>query len=145
MATSCSVPPPGEHLEGDPPPPGAAPSMPPSEQVWCSECGAAFATVAKLKYHRMRSHGSWREPRTCPRAGCGRSYATETNLRRHLRRAHGAGGALGGAKVCEVCGFVSGDNYHLAVHMRKHSGEKGPRGRKPRGSKVMIFCSLPPL
>ncbi len=106
----------------------SAPSRPPP----CRDCGAVFPTLPKLKYHRLRSHGAWAGHRECPRDGCTKRYATDSNLRRHLRRDHGERAEKEGAevsvaaaedkKVCPVCGFASADNFHLAVHIRKHTG-----------------------
>ena len=105
------------------------PSAKPDESphLRCSDCSLTFDTKAKLKYHRLKTHGAWRGNITC--SHCNKTYGTKSNLRRHQREAHGGerGGDEEGVRrghACPHCPYAARDAFHLAVHVRKHTGER---------------------
>ena len=92
----------------------------------CTECELTFSTLAKYKYHRLRLHGAWKAGFPCP--DCHVSFSSISNLKRHRKKVHEEGpDPAPSGSVCPYlhCGHVAKDNYHLKVHMRKHTGRTG--------------------
>ncbi len=96
-----------------------------SSKFHCSDCKVGFSTLAKLKYHRLTTHGKWQQGFEC--STCQKKLASLSNLRRHNATHHPKGNRAGQALtkpnfVCPTCRYAAKDNLHLTVHMRKHTG-----------------------
>ncbi len=94
----------------------------------CKDCQASFPTRSKLKYHRMKQHGSWKDKTwDCNHDECRQKFSTSSNLKRHVNKCHNISDANKDQeenKTCQECGYVSGDLYHLEIHKRKHNKER---------------------
>ena len=89
-----------------------------NSQLDCKNCEASFDTRAKLKYHRLKNHGKWKETLKCEK--CQKSYGTLSNLRKHMKLVHDKVKGI----QCELCSFQTIDAHNMKIHKLTHSGPK---------------------
>ena len=95
-----------------------------SWKTFCKDCQIDFETIAKIKYHRLKTHGKWKGTVTCEL--CQKQYGTMSNLRKHQRIHHKEATNdknLSSIK-CPDCPYTSHDMSNLRVHQRKHTGHR---------------------
>ncbi len=92
-----------------------------SGEKTCRDCQINFDTFAKLKYHRLRAHGKWKENVACE--FCSKTFATKSNLKKHVKLNHDPGDSSVVFK-CDICDYEAKDSTNLKVHKLKHTGER---------------------